>query len=70
MQKKIDAEEAKETELYDKFMCYCENGAGALKASVDAATTKIPQVDSTISTKTAEKSQLESDIVQHKADRE
>merc|ERR1719453_2333839 len=70
MQKKIDDEEAKETELYDKFMCYCENGAGALKASVEAAETKIPQVEASISTKTAEKAQLESDIVQHKADRE
>merc|ERR1719316_1952503 len=70
MQKKIEAEEEKETELYDKFMCYCQNGAGALKASVDAAETKIPQVEAEISTKTAEKAQLESDIVQHKADRE
>merc|ERR1719261_1077720 len=55
MQKKIDAEEEKETELYDKFMCYCENGAGALKASVEAAETKIPQVESAVSTTSAEK---------------
>merc|ERR1719453_2380307 len=60
MQKKIDAEEEKETELYDKFMCYCENGAGALSASVDAAEKKIPEVESSISTKTAEKEQLDS----------
>merc|ERR1719482_1415938 len=45
MQKKIDTEEEKETELYDKFMCYCENGAGALKASVEAAEKKIPEVE-------------------------
>merc|ERR1719160_1784032 len=70
MQKKIDAEEEKETELYDKFMCYCENGAGALQASVDAAEKKIPEVESAISTKSAEKEQLASDIVTHKADRE
>merc|ERR1719316_2520033 len=70
MQKKIDAEEEKETELYDKFMCYCQNGAGALSASVDAAEKKIPEVEAAISTKTAEKEQLASDIVQHKADRE
>merc|ERR1719379_1474603 len=70
MQKKIEAEEEKETELYDKFMCYCQNGAGALSASVDAAEKKIPEVESAISTKSAEKEQLASDIVQHKADRE
>merc|ERR1719313_3294937 len=70
MQKKIDAEEEKETELYDKFMCYCQNGAGALSASVDAAEKKIPEVESAISTKSAEKEQLASDITQHKADRE
>merc|ERR1719313_2934944 len=70
MQKKIGAEEEKETELYDKFMCYCENGAGALSASVDAAEKKIPEVESSISTKSAEKDQLASDIAQHKADRE
>merc|ERR1719326_1420939 len=70
MQKKIDAEEEKETELYDKFMCYCENGAGALSASVDAAEKKIPEVESSISTTSAEKEQLASDDVQHKADRE
>merc|ERR1719326_1714396 len=70
MQKKIDAEEEKETELYDKFMCYCQNGAGALQASVDAAEKKIPEVESAISTTSAEKEQLASDIVQHKADRE
>merc|ERR1719316_2451400 len=70
MQKKIDAEEEKETELYDKFMCYCENGAGALKASVDAAEKKIPEVESAISAKTGEKDTLTSDVAQHKADRE
>merc|ERR1719316_1473306 len=70
MQKKIEAEEEKETELYDKFMCYCQNGAGALSASVDAAEKKIPEVEAAISTKSAEKEQLASDIAQHKADRE
>merc|ERR1719453_1939419 len=70
MQKKIETEEEKETELYDKFMCYCQNGAGALSASVDAAEKKIPEVESAISTKSAEKEQLASDVVQHKSDRE
>merc|ERR1719453_2603527 len=69
MQKKIDAEEEKETELYDKFMCYCQNGAGALAASVDAAEKKIPQVQAAIDAKSAEKAKLASDVVQHKSDR-
>jgi len=30
MQKKITAEGEKEKELFDKFMCYCQTGAGEL----------------------------------------
>ena len=27
LQKKVEAEAKKDQELYDKFMCYCKNGA-------------------------------------------
>ena len=30
MQKKVEAEGEKEKTLFDKFMCYCKNGKGAL----------------------------------------
>merc|ERR1719382_919719 len=46
MQKKVTAEGEKEEDLYNKFMCYCKNGGGDLKASIEAAEAKIPQVGS------------------------
>merc|ERR1719491_1065285 len=42
MQNKVAAEGAKETELYEKFMCYCKTSGGALKKSLAAAEAKIP----------------------------
>jgi hypothetical protein len=37
MQKKVAEEGKKEEELFDKFMCYCKNGKGALQASIETA---------------------------------
>merc|ERR1719272_2059749 len=58
MQKKISAEGKKEQELYDKFMCYCKNGAGDLQASIAGSTTKVPQLQSDIEASTAQLAQL------------
>jgi septal ring factor EnvC (AmiA/AmiB activator) len=69
MQKKVKAEGERDEELFEKFMCYCKNGAGALTGSIDAATTKIPQVESAIKEAEALQTQLKADLVQHKADR-
>jgi peptidoglycan hydrolase CwlO-like protein len=70
MQKSVEAEGEKEKELFEKFMCYCNNGAGALDASIEAGKASIEQLTSKIEKDTALKSQLEQDIVQHKSDRE
>merc|ERR1719191_1407311 len=70
MQKSVEEEGEKEEELFDKFMCYCQNGEGALDASIAAGKAQIDQLGSSIEKGTAEKSQLEQDITQHKADRE
>merc|ERR1719506_2142634 len=61
MQNKVTAEGKKEQELFDKFMCYCNTGVDDLKASISAADTKIPQVESALKSAAAEKSQLEQD---------
>merc|ERR1719305_1769589 len=37
MQKKVVAEGEKEEELFEKFMCYCKNGKGALESSIEQA---------------------------------
>merc|ERR1719197_1297312 len=70
MQKKIEAEGAKEAELYEKFQCYCKSGGGDLSGSISDAETKIPQLESDLEAAGAEKAQLASDIVAHKADRD
>jgi len=61
MQNKVTAEGKKEQVLFDKFMCYCNTGVDDLKASIQAADTKIPQVESALKSGAAEKAQLEQD---------
>jgi len=70
MQKSIEAEGEKEKELFEKFMCYCNNGAGALDASIQTGQQSVEQLASKVEEETAQKSQLEQDVVQHKTDRE
>jgi len=55
MQKKVTAEGEAEKDLYDKFMCYCKNGAGALDGSISSAQNKIPQVGADIKAAEADK---------------
>jgi len=69
MQKKVEAEGERDEKLFEKYMCYCKNGAGQLEASIKAAETKSPQVAAAIKEAEAEKTQLEADLKQHKADR-
>merc|ERR1719230_2265777 len=70
MTKKIEAEGAKEEELFDKFMCYCKNGRGALEESIAQAEDKIPKVKAAIDAMGAEVEQLSADIKAAKASRE
>merc|ERR1719375_1519942 len=70
MQKSVEEEGEKQEDLFDKFMCYCSNGEGALEASISQGKAEIESLGATIERGTAEKSQLDQDIVQHKADRE
>jgi len=68
MQKTVEAEGEKEKELFDKFMCYCNNGAGSLDASIQAASSQIEALTGKIETDTAQRSQAQQDIGQHKTD--
>jgi len=70
MQKTVEEEGKKEEDLFEKFMCYCSGGEGALDASISAGKAQIEQLTASIERGTAEKSQLDQDIVSHKADRE
>jgi len=62
MQKKVEEEGAKEKELFEKFMCYCKNGLGDLRRTIESAESKIPKVESTLAEAEASKVQLEKDI--------
>jgi len=69
MQKEIEAEGAKEQELFDKFMCYCSGNNGDLtKASADGRA-KIEELNSKLKADEADKTQTGLDLAQHKTDR-
>merc|ERR1719201_2389838 len=70
MQKSAEEEGKKEEDLFEKFMCYCSNGEGALEASISEGNAQIEQLSAAIPRSEAEKSQLDQDIATHKADRE
>merc|ERR1740121_892523 len=69
METKVTEEGKKEKELFDRFMCYCKTGTGDLEQAIDAAETKIPQVEKAIAESLALLKQLEDDLAQHKQDR-
>merc|ERR1719428_695646 len=69
MMKKIEAEGKKETELHDKYMCYCETSSTTLGASIEEANTKIPQLEADIKVSTETKVKLDEEIKQAMTDR-
>jgi chromosome segregation ATPase len=69
MMNKIEAEGKKETELHDKYMCYCQTSETTLSDSIEEATTKIPQLESDIKESVEEKAKLEGDLKSHQSDR-
>merc|ERR1719487_708210 len=62
MQKKVEAEGVKEQELFEKFMCYCKNGKGALEASIEAAKGKNEQLMASIKETDAALKQTKADL--------
>merc|ERR1719174_2572330 len=62
LQSKVTAEGKKETELFEKFECYCKNGAGTLEKSIADAETKITELEASIKSAAAEKKQLDADL--------
>merc|ERR1719171_135794 len=70
MSKSVEAEGKKEKELFDKFMCYCSNGASELDTAIATGAASVDSLTSQIEEETALKSQLAQELVQHKADRE
>jgi len=69
MQKEIEAEGAKEKELFDKFMCFCSSNNGELtKASADGKA-KIEELSAKLKSEEAEKVSTAQELIGHKSDR-
>merc|ERR1719478_1304732 len=69
MQNKVTEEGKREEELFEKFMCYCENADKTLGKSIEDAQTKIPQLESEIKEAIALQAQPEEEIKKHREDR-
>merc|ERR1719274_8171 len=65
MQKKVEAEGAKEAELFEKFMCYCKSSGETLQKSIADGDMKMPQLASDIKEAEANKVQLQEELAQH-----
>merc|ERR1719197_34335 len=70
MQKEIEAEGAKEKELFDKFMCYCSSNNGELTKAVADAKAMAEEMSAKLKAETAEKAQTAQELIDHKKDRE
>jgi len=70
MQKEVGEEGEHDKELHEKFVCYCKTNDGELSAGLEDLRNKIPQIEASVEEATAEKEQLDADLVKHKADRE
>jgi predicted nucleic acid-binding Zn-ribbon protein len=70
MQKEIEAEGEKEKALFDKFMCFCDNGAGDLLKTASDADAQNKAATAQLEQDSSEKAQLESDIKTHTSDLE
>merc|ERR1719433_2096776 len=62
MQKKVKEEGSRETELYNRFMCYCKTSGGDLGQTISSAETKIPAVSSEIRASKAALVQTKEDL--------
>jgi chromosome segregation ATPase len=70
MQKEIEAEGAKEKELFEKFMCFCSDSGGGLQAEIATGKAKIEELSAKVKSEEAEKVQLIQEVADHKTDRE
>jgi len=70
MQKKIEKEGEEQEEMFEKFVCYCEQNSKKLQDSVDSLTEAVPQHESSVKSKSEMKATVEEELKTHKQDRE
>merc|ERR1719160_1941408 len=66
MSKEVEAEGAKEKELFDKFMCFCNGNNAEMTKKVSDLKSAIETYSSKVESEKAEKAQLEQEIPVHK----
>jgi len=69
MQKKVEEEGEAEKKLYEKFMCYCQNGGKDLEASIGAAEDKVSTLPSEITAQEERLTQLKDEIKKAQTER-
>jgi len=69
MEKKVSGEGEKEKKIFEKFMCYCKNGADALAKSIADAGNKMPQLEAGITEGEAHLVQLKAEVKAHQTER-
>jgi hypothetical protein len=67
MQAKVTEEGKIEEEMYDKFMCYCKTGVGALEDSISAAKAKIESLESSSKADLEKKAATDASLKEHTA---
>ena len=55
--------------MFDKYMCWCNNGASDLEKSIGDAGTKMPQLESSITEAESQVVQLKEDLKNAQTDR-
>jgi len=69
MAKKVEKEGEEEKELYEKFMCYCKNGAADLTSAISNSQAQVPAVQSDIEESQSNSAKLKQDLKKHQVDR-
>merc|ERR1719159_2300640 len=69
MQTKVEEEGKKEEDLFNKFMCYCKNGKGALESSIEQAKQTNEQLKASIEETDAALKQAKADLKAAQSDR-
>jgi len=69
MQKELEAEGAKEDDLFKKFSCYCSGNTENLTKAGEEAAAQIEELTAKVKAEKAEKKQVAEELKQHKKDR-
>jgi hypothetical protein len=70
IQKKVEAEGEAETELHEKYMCFCKTNKADKTQAISDGEAKLESLAAGLESAKGEKTQLESDLTSHKSDRE